>query len=179
MCAVDCVAAALCAIGLLVESRDRSNWVGALGCHGLWAVGAGVGRRLVFAVVRVVEAGSGGGCDAIGLVLLAVCRQEYNSNLLLLDRRLGGALNAGPDLRNSEAWGSVGGDGDGLDKELVFAAGVERRVLLHGLEKHLDLDIAGGLDAARVGSYAVSGRRSVRSGWAKDGCRGGRTAWER
>jgi hypothetical protein len=86
-----------------------------------------------------------------------------------LDGRLGGAFNARPDLRDSEAVGSVGGDADGLDEELVFAANVERRVLLHGLEKNLDFDMAGGFDAARVGSYAVPGRACMRVGRAGKG----------
>ena len=92
-----------------------------------------------------------------------------------MNGRLGGALNARPDLRDSEAVGSVGGDSDGLNEELVFAADVERRVLLHGLEENLDFDIAGGLDAAGVGSYTVSGRACVRSGRGCGQCREGRT----
>lgn len=79
-----------------------------------------------------------------------------------MDGGLGSALNARPDLRDSLAVGSVGGDGDGLDEELVFAADVERRILLHGLEENLDFDMAGGFDAAGVGSHAVSGRGCVR-----------------
>ena len=49
-----------------------------------------------------------------------------------------------------------------MDEELVFAADVERRVLLHGLEENLDFDIAGGFDAAGVGSYAVPGGGCVK-----------------
>lgn len=92
-----------------------------------------------------------------------------------MNGRLGGALNARPDLGDSLAVGSVGGDGDGLDEELVFAANVERRVLLHGLEENLDFDMARGLDTAGVGSYAVPGRGCVRSGWGSGGFVGGRT----
>lgn len=57
-----------------------------------------------------------------------------------------------------EALGGVGGDGDRLDEELVFAAGVEGRVLLHGLQEDLDLHGARGLDATRVWAHAVPGR---------------------
>lgn len=109
---------------------------------------------------RVVHAadGSSGRAEAIALVLLAVCGQEDNADLLLLDGGLVGLLDAGPDLGDVEALGGVGGNCDGLDEELVFAAGVKRRVLFHGLQEDLDLDIAARLDAARVGAHAVPGR---------------------
>ena len=102
----------------------------------------------------VVQAGSG---ETVGLVL-AVGGQEDDADLLLLNGGLGGALDASPDLGDAGAFGGVGGDGDGLDEEFVFAADVEGRVLFHGLEQDLDLDGAGRLDAARVGAHAVSGR---------------------
>lgn len=107
-------------------------------------------------VDRVVQAAgrSSGRGEAIALVL-AFCRQENDADLLFLDGGLVGLLDAGPDLGDVEALGGVGGDCDGLDEELVFAAGVERRVLLHGLQEDLDFDIAARLDAARVWAHAV------------------------
>jgi hypothetical protein len=158
VCAVDCVAAALCAVGLLVEGGDGAGRLGALRCGSLRA-GAGVGGRIVLAVVGVVETGSDRGRGAVALVLLAVCGKEDHANLLLLDGGLVGGFNAGPDLRDREALCGVGGDGDGLDEELVFAADVKGRVLLHGLEENLDFDMAGGLDAAGVWAHAVPGGR--------------------
>jgi hypothetical protein len=111
-------------------------------------------------VNRVVHAadGSSGRAEAIALVLLAVCGQEDDADFLFLDRGLVGLLDAGPDLGDVEALGGVGGDCDGLDEELVFAAGVERRVFFHGLQENLDLDIAPRFDAARVWAHAVPGR---------------------
>jgi len=114
-------------------------------------------------VDRVVHAagGSGGRGEAIAVVLLALCGKEDDADLLFLDRRLVGLLDAGPDLGDVEAFGGVGGDCDGLDEELVFAAGVEGRVFLHGLQEDLDLDIAARLDAARVWAHAVPGRTGL------------------
>lgn len=86
----------------------------------------------------------------------AVCWEESHTDLLLLDRALCGLLDVGPDLRDVVDV-LVGGDGNGLHKEFVAAAGVWSRVFLHGLEEHLYLDIAAGLDAARVGTNAVPG----------------------
>jgi hypothetical protein len=129
-------------------------------------------------VNRVVHTadGSGGRAEAIALMLLAVCGQEDNANLLFLDRGLVGLLNAGPDLGDVEALGGVGGDCDGLDEELVFAAGVKRRVFFHGLQEDLDLDIAARLDAARVGAHAVPRRSGLGVGGLA-GCGGNILLW--
>lgn len=86
----------------------------------------------------------------------AVRWQECNADLLLLNGALRGLLDVGPDLRDVVDV-LVGGDGNGLYEELVAAAGVWSRILLHSLKEHLDLDIAAGLDAARVGTNAVPG----------------------
>lgn len=136
---VDSVAAVPRTVGLLVDGVHGTDSSRSLRCDGLRAR-ARVCGRVVFAVVGVVETGSGGGCDAIALVLLVICGQEDNADLLLLDGRLVGALDAGPDLGDVEALGGIGGDCDGLDEELVFAADVERRVFFHSLQKDLDLD---------------------------------------
>lgn len=151
--AVDGVGAVLGALGFLVEGVCGAD--GALRCDGLRAR-AGVCWGLVLAVVGVVEAGGGGDAVCLGLGL-AVGGQEDDADLLLLDGGLGRRLDAGPDLGHGLAVGRVGGDGDGLHEELVFAAHVQRRVLFHGLQEDLDLDGAGGLDTAGVGAHAVPG----------------------
>lgn len=91
------------------------------------------------------------GCGGVG-------GQEIDADLLLLHAALGGRLDVAPD---GAGVGGVGGgvDGDGLDEELVAAAGVGGRVLFHGLQQDLDFDSGFGRDFARVGAYAVSEAR--------------------
>ena len=64
---------------------------------------------------------------------LAIRRKEGDPNLLLLDAALGSLLNVGPYLGDIGRI-VLGGDGDGLDEELVSASGIWRWVFLHGLE---------------------------------------------
>jgi hypothetical protein len=66
----------------------------------------------------------------------------------------------------------VGCDEDRLDEELITALCVWRRVLLHGLEKDLDLYIFAGLNASAVGAHTVSaGATSARAAEDDEGCK--------
>jgi hypothetical protein len=65
----------------------------------------------------------------------------------------------------------VGCDKNRLDEELVAALCVRWRVLLHGLEKDLDLYIFAGLNASAVGAHTVSaGATSARAARDEEGC---------
>jgi len=102
----------------------------------------------------------GGRCTAVGW-------KPVDADFALLDRALGGLLNVGPDLSDIAVLGGST-DGDGLNQELVAAASVRRRVVLHGLKKYLDLDMLARLNATGVWADAVllgRSRLDLESDW--------------
>lgn len=62
------------------------------------------------------------------------CRQEVDTNLAFLNRRLSRLLNILPDI--CDVVGVVGSRQHRLNEEFVSTFGVKRRVFFHCLEKH-------------------------------------------